>query len=191
MATEEIRKVTDSRVLAALAHPLRRRLIDALKLDGPATASMLAGRTGQAVANVSHHLRVLGTCDLIEEAPELARDRRERWWRPVSAGLRWSTRDFDEDPAAAAVAAAAESLNLDYHMNAVRTWYAASEEERKAWPEGPFATDKWLRLTPGELTELSAEIIAVLDRWATRELPQDGRRREPVYVFAHGVPARP
>ncbi|WP_344937626.1 ArsR/SmtB family transcription factor, partial [Sphaerisporangium flaviroseum] len=89
-----IRKITDSRVLAALAHPLRRRLMDVLKVYGPSTASMLADRTGQAVANVSHHLRVLGASELIEEAPELARDRRERWWRLVSAGVRWTTADF-------------------------------------------------------------------------------------------------
>ncbi|WP_204055391.1 ArsR/SmtB family transcription factor [Microbispora corallina] len=191
MANKEIRQVTDSRVLAALSHPLRRRLMDILKVDGPSTASVLAERTGQAVANVSHHLRVLGACDLIEEAPELARDRRERWWRLVSPGLRWSTRDFADDPAALAVAAAAESLNLDYHMNTVRAWYAAPETDRDAWEGGPFSTDKWLRLTPGELAELAQEVIALLDRWATREAPDDGQRREPVFVFAHGVPAQP
>ena len=47
--TEAARTITDSRVLAAMAHPLRRRLLDALKVDGPSTASMLANRTGQAI----------------------------------------------------------------------------------------------------------------------------------------------
>src|ERR1022692_673414 len=81
MEDYEIRDVTDSRVLAAMTHPLRRRLLSLLKLDGPSTASVLAQRTGQAVGNISHPLHALAAADLIEEVPELARDRRERWWR--------------------------------------------------------------------------------------------------------------
>jgi DNA-binding transcriptional ArsR family regulator len=191
MATSEVRQVTDSRVLAALAHPLRRRLMDVLKVDGPSTVSMLAERTGQAVANVSHHLRVLAAAELTEEAPELARDRRERWWRLVSAGIRWSTPDFGSDPAALAVANAAESLNLDRHMSLVRAWFAASETDRREWSEAAFSTDKWLRLTPAELTELARQIIDLLERWGSREVPDDGQRRDPVFLFAYGVPAQP
>jgi DNA-binding transcriptional ArsR family regulator len=191
MDKAEVRQVTDSRVLAALAHPLRRRLMDALKVYGPSTVSMLAERTGQAVANVSHHLKVLATSELVEEAPELARDRRERWWRPVSAGVRWSQADFDDDPAALAVFNASISLNLDRHTSLVRAWWAASETRAGEWSEGPFSTDKWLHLTPAELTALASEVIGLLDRWATREVPDDGQRREPVFVFAHGVPAQP
>ncbi|MEV4630866.1 helix-turn-helix domain-containing protein [Micromonospora sp. NPDC049523] len=187
----EIRQVTDSRVLAALAHPLRRRLMDALKVDGPSTVSSLADRTGQAVANVSHHLKVLAASELVEEAPELARDRRERWWRPVSAGVRWSQADFVHDPAAMAVFNASLSLNLDRHAGLVRAWWAAAEARAEEWTEGPFSTDKWLHLTPGELAELGGELIGLLDRWANREVPDDGQRREPVFVFAHGVPAQP
>ncbi|MFC0099602.1 hypothetical protein ACFFKH_19035 [Micromonospora marina] len=35
MERPSVRQVTDSRVLAALAHPLRRRLMDVLKVYGP------------------------------------------------------------------------------------------------------------------------------------------------------------
>ncbi|MEH1126601.1 ArsR/SmtB family transcription factor [Micromonospora sp. CPCC 206061] len=189
--TKEIRQVTDSRVLAALSHPLRRRLMDVLKVYGPQTVSQLAERTDQAVANVSHHLKVLGACDLIEEAPELARDRRERWWRRVSAGLRWTTADFDGDPATAAVASAAESLNLDHHVGLVRAWFATDEAERARWQSSAFSADKWLHLTPAELAALERDVLAVFARWADRDLPDDGEQREPVFVFAYAVPARP
>ena len=99
MAERQVRQVTDSRVLAAMSHPLRRRLLDVLAVYGPQPVGTLAERTGQAPANISHHMKVLRESGLVEEAPELSRDRRERWWRPVSAGLRWSGRDFDDDPA--------------------------------------------------------------------------------------------
>jgi hypothetical protein len=44
--------------------------MDVRKADGPSVASALAVPTGQAVGNVSHHLRVPGAGDLIAEAPE-------------------------------------------------------------------------------------------------------------------------
>lgn len=190
MTDPAVRQVTDSRVLAAMSHPLRRRLMDVLKVYGPATASALAGRTDQAVANVSHHLKVLAAADLIAEAPELAKDRRERWWRLVSPSLRWTSGDFDDDPSRQAVASAAVSLNLDRHLSLVRAWYA-TREDRPAWDGAAFSTDKWLHLTPAELGEVEREILGVLDRWARRRVPDDGQTREPVFLFAYGVPAQP
>ena len=109
MTRPEVRTLRDAAPLAALAHPFRSRIMDALKVDGPSTASMLAARTGQAVGNASHHLKVLAAAGLVEEAPELARDRRERWWRLVSAGTRWSRRDL-VDQAAVTAAEEAEAL---------------------------------------------------------------------------------
>jgi DNA-binding transcriptional ArsR family regulator len=187
----QIRQVTDSRVLAAMSHPLRRRLLDVLKVYGPGTVSALAGRTGQAVANVSHHLKVLHDAGLVEQAPELARDRRERWWRLVSSSLRWSSEDFADDPSSAAVAEAAQSLNLEHHVGLVRAWYAAGQDELSRWQDAPFSTDRWLHLTPAELAQLSQQVIALLDAWAAREVPDDGQPREPVFVFTFGVPGQP
>lgn len=184
-------QVTDSRVLAAMAHPLRRRLLTLLDVDGPAMASTLAGRTGQAVGNISHHLKVLGAAGLIEEAPELARDRRERWWRRTAGPVRWSTRDFAGDAATEAIAKAAVSVNLDYQLGQLRSWAEAPEERKARWTEGPFSTDDWLRLDDAELAEFGAELIALIRRWADREVPDDGRDREPVFVFAHAVPGTP
>jgi DNA-binding transcriptional ArsR family regulator len=189
--SQQPRQITDSKVLAAMAHPLRRRLLDILKVYGPATVSTLAERTGQRGANISHHLRVLAEVGLAEEAPDLATDRRERWWRRVSTVLRWSSDDFSDDPAAAAVAEAAQSLNLDRHTSLVRAWYAADEDERARWQGSAFSTDKWLHLTPAELAELSTQVTALFEAWAERPAPDDSQSREPVLVFGYGVPGQP
>ncbi|GAA4377199.1 helix-turn-helix domain-containing protein [Actinomadura verrucosospora] len=186
----DVPKVTDSRVLAAMSHPLRRRLLDVLKVHGPSTASTLADRTDQAVANISHHLKVLAAAGLTVEAPELARDRRERWWRLAAPELRWVTGDFDDDPARQAVAGAAVSLALDRQIGLVRAWHAV-REQRGAWNGAAFSADTWLHLTPAELGELEQELLALLARWERRDVPDDGQPREPVFLFAHGVPAEP
>ena len=191
MTDDDFRQVTDTKVLAAMTHPLRRRLLSLLKLDGPATASLLAQRTGQAVGNISHHLHALAGAGLIEEVPELARDRRERWWRRTAGALRWSSADFADEAASELVFRAAESLNLDYQVSLLRQWAQADDEEHARWPAGPFSTDSWMRLTDAELAELGAEMIALIRRWADRELPADGQRRDPVFVFGRGIPGHP
>ncbi len=191
MTDQEVRQITDSRVLAAMAHPLRGRLLDVLRVNGPSTASMLAEHTGQAVGNISHHLHTLAACELIEEVPELARDRRERWWRRASAATRWSSRDFGGDAASEAVELAASSLNLERQVGFVRAFAGAGDEDRGWWGEGPFSTDSWLQMTPAELAEFSLAVIDLLRHWSEREIPDDGHERRPVFAFARAVPATP
>lgn len=192
-ASEGTRRITDSKALTAMSHPLRRRMLDVLRVYGPSTATAVAERTGQTPANISHHMRVMSKAGLVEEAPELAQTRRERWWRLVPTGLQWSEVDFAEGGGAGAVVAeAALSLNLEHHLNLVRSWHAtAAEAQARRWEDTPFAIDKWLTLTPNELAELSAEMIDLLDRWAIRSVPDDGLHREPVFVFSYAVPAQP
>lgn len=190
--------IDDSRVLAAMSHPARRRLLDALTVDGPSTASALAARTGLAVGSVSHHLKVLRQASLIDEVPGLARDRRERWWRVAALSRRWSSAAFGADPAAEAVAEAAESLNLEHQVAKVRAWRAERDSSGPEWADAAFSTDTWLQLTPAELAQLSQELTALLHRWRDRspsagseQVPGDGARRRSVFVFARGVPAVP
>lgn len=185
-----VRTLTDAASLAALAHPFRGRIMDALKVDGPSTASMLAARTGQAVGNASHHLKVLARAGLIEEAPELARDGRERWWRLVSAGRRWSRRELSRDPAAITAAEEAEALQLRRQIDRISAWLANAGTAPE-WDDAAFASQHWLRLTPDELTTVADELLAVLARWANRTLPDDGEDREAVMVLTRGFPTQP
>ncbi|WP_410600139.1 ArsR/SmtB family transcription factor [Amycolatopsis sp. lyj-90] len=187
MADREVREVHDSKVLAAMSHPLRRRLLDVLRLDGPCTASVLAERTGQAVGNVSHHLKVLAASDLVEEAPELARDRRERWWRRVGYAVSWSPSDFPDDP----VAAAAESLALERQVSMARQWFAERETYPEEWHRAAFATDSWMKLSVAEMAEIEGRIQALLREYSDREQPDDGQERRPVFFATRAVPARP
>jgi len=177
----------DAEVLRAVAHPLRRRLVDVLRVRGPQTATLLGGATDQRVANVSHHLKVLAACGLVAEVPELAKDRRERWWRVERPRLSWSTLDFTDDPTSESAALAAESLGLTRQVDLVRSWAQDPRSRTAPWGAAAFSTDAWAHLTPDELAQLSGELQEVLDRYRGR--PADGR--EPVFLLARGFPATP
>jgi DNA-binding transcriptional ArsR family regulator len=187
--SRQVRTITDAAALAALANPFRARLLDALQVDGPSTASALAARTGQAVGSVSHHLKVLSTAGLVVEAPELARDRRERWWRLVTVGWQWSRAELTE-PAAVTASLAAESLALRRQFDRARDWLD-NHEAAGEWGDAAFATSAWLRVTPEELRAVGTEITAVLRKWRSREIPDDGQERESVYAFGRAFPAQP
>ncbi len=191
MERSGVPRVTDAKVIAAMTHPLRQRLLAVLRLDGPSTVGVLAQRLGQAPGNISHHLKALAAAGLVEEVPELARDRRERWWRRSTPSISWSTEDFKGDAETEAIVRAALSLNLDYQLQQLRHWDVRPDEERARWPKGPFSTDRWLRLTDDELAELQKELVDVLARWEDRELPDDGCERSPVFFFGYAVPGQP
>lgn len=185
-----VRTITEAKALTALANPFRSRMMDALKVDGPSTASALALRTGQAVGSASHHLKVLAEAGLVIEAPELARDRRERWWRLADRGTRWSRADFADDRPAVAAAREAEALTLQRQVARTHEWMA-NAESLPEWDDAAFAAQHWLRLSPDELREVADEIVGVLMKWSDRAVPDDGGEREPVFVYARGFPAQP
>jgi DNA-binding transcriptional ArsR family regulator len=181
-------QIKDAAVLRAVAHPVRRRLLDVLRVDGPSMPSVLARHTGQAVANVSHHLRVLAGAGLIEEAPELARNRKEHWWRMPDRSISWNSADFGGDAAGLAAADAALALDLQRQVELISAWLGSPASQQEPWTSAAFSSDGFLRLSPAELAELGAEIGQVLDRYAGRP---EAPGREPVFVIGRGFPARP
>ncbi|GAA2476551.1 winged helix-turn-helix domain-containing protein [Winogradskya humida] len=181
-------QIKDAAVLKAVAHPVRRRLLDVLRVDGPSMPSVLARVTGQAVANVSHHLRVLAEAGLIEEAPELARNRKEHWWRMPDRSISWQLADFAGDAADLATADAAMAMGLQRQVDLIKTWLGSPASREEPWTSSAFSTDGFLNLSPAELAELGDEIQQVINRFAGRPPAED---REPVFVIGRGFPGRP
>ncbi|MBE8524194.1 helix-turn-helix transcriptional regulator [Amycolatopsis sp. H6(2020)] len=185
--SDDIREIRDSKVLAAMSHPLRRRLMELLYLDGPATASMLAAKSDQAVGNISHHMKVLAAAKLVEEAPELARDQRERWWKRAVKTIRWTSSDFPDDP----VAEAAEVLTLDHQSAIAREWITNRETYPEEWRRAPFSMDTWIRLSTDELDELNERIFLLINEFENRTAPGDGVERRPVFFAARASLGKP
>jgi DNA-binding transcriptional ArsR family regulator len=189
--TRTTRRITDPGVLKALAHPLRLRLYELLSARGPATATRLGDHLGEAAGLLSYHLRQLAAHGYVEEAPELARDGRERWWRVVPGGISWSTADFLGEPGPRAVAATAERQMLARQLDRLQQYTDGQDDWGNDWVDAAIGTDALMRLTPDELRALGAEVQAVVSRWANRDLPTDGAQRADVFAFVHAFPFHP
>ena len=82
----QIPNISDMRMLRGLAHPVRNRILEEMASGGAMRATDVAERLAIPANHASFHLRQLAKYGLVEEAPELARDRRDRVWRLVHAG---------------------------------------------------------------------------------------------------------
>src|SRR6476661_469416 len=87
----------DAAALKVLAHPLRARLLSALRVDGPATATDLATRLGTNSGATSYHLRKLESVGLVSDTGE--GEGKRRLWRAATDFHTWEPSDFagDED----------------------------------------------------------------------------------------------
>jgi DNA-binding transcriptional ArsR family regulator len=182
--------LTDPQALRAIAHPLRVRLYELLTAEGPASVSQLAEKLGAMVGTVSYHLRQLETYGYIEAAPELAKSRRETWWRAVPGGLRWSEVALEEAPGGREASDAARRVLFGRQIDRLRSWNQRSDEWDSSWRSAAFSTDMLLTLTPAELEQFGKDVSAVVHRWVeeTRDgASRDGDRQQ-VFFFAHAFP---
>src|SRR5689334_19101274 len=89
----------DPRILRAIAHPTRNRILAELHANGSIRAADIARALDIPANQASFHLRQLAKYGLVEEAPEEARDKRDRVWRLVdSEGIRFRTQDMLDQP---------------------------------------------------------------------------------------------
>lgn len=119
----------DRRLVRALAHPLRVRILTSLGTD-KASPNQLATRLDEALSNLSYHTRVLLECDcieLVETRP--ARGAVEHFYRAKPHAFIGS-REWQEVPAALRTAVAGESLQA-FMEQAVASLEAGTLPERK------------------------------------------------------------
>src|SRR6476469_4307603 len=81
----ELRRVHDPKLLRAIAHPLRNRILTELEASGSLRAADIARVLDVPANQASFHLRQLAKYGLVEEDVAAARDKRDRVWRTTSA----------------------------------------------------------------------------------------------------------
>ncbi|MFI1092090.1 helix-turn-helix domain-containing protein [Streptomyces sp. NPDC020917] len=188
----EMRRITDPEALKGLAHPLRRQLFRQVAQFGPTTGAVLAKRLGLDAGQIAYHLRELARHGFLEEAPELAKNRRERVWRAAPGAFSFSERDF-EAPEMQAVAGAIGAQMAVQQFERLGVWQRGAESWDESWQQAMTSSESYLRLSAQELTDLCDELHTVLRRYRD-EARQDARPddgREHVFLFFHAFPERP
>jgi DNA-binding transcriptional ArsR family regulator len=182
-------------LLMAFHHPIRRWLTELLGVEGPANVGQLAAHTGLAVGSVSHHLKVLHQQDLVEPAPELARDTRESWWRLKSRSMSWSVLDFDEGTLGRRVAETAEAENFRYQVRAMQEWLRRAPGESHGWRTAANSVDTYVAATEDQVRDFARRLTALVSEWSaecmadTAENPDADRR--PIRAVARVFPSDP
>jgi predicted ArsR family transcriptional regulator len=170
-------KVSDPRILRAIAHPQRVRILGELTAAGHLRAADVAAVLDIPANQASFHLRQLAKYGLIELAPERARDARDRVWRPVHEhGLALDVEQMEKGPGGKATVAVWRRQAAARAKETVDQAYA----NRKPRDAHVMISDDWVRLTKAEAKELADELIAMQERWQDRTLatpPGKGERR--------------
>ncbi|MEU6481466.1 helix-turn-helix domain-containing protein [Streptomyces sp. NPDC047017] len=178
----------DARSLRGLAHPLRMQLLDALRLNGPATASQLAERLGESSGSTSYHLRQLAAHGFVEDAPEHGKGR-ERWWRAAIEGLR-----FDDDLLESANPAVRGAADLYLHEIAtthareVSTWLGTRDDRRADWVGSTDLSSMTLRLTPERTRDLIEKMHDLVESYREAPGAEAPPGAETVRIHTHAFP---
>lgn len=172
MTTNEPSRPLDARMLRALAHPLRMRMLELLQADGPATATGLGKRVGESSGTTSWHLRQLAEAGLVDEDSERG-NKRERWWKPAQKSTRMRVVDFIDDPDLAAPLDTYLRSVIEHRYEAESRFVSELPRWIDQWYDKAVFSDVRLSLTPEEAAAMSAEVDAVIERYRRDARPGD------------------
>jgi DNA-binding transcriptional ArsR family regulator len=174
----------DAKAVQVLAHPLRSRLLSALRSGGPATATALAERLNTNTGATSYHLRKLESVGIVEETGE--GHGRERWWRASTEMHTFTQRDVAYDPDGQAAADWLRRYYLRSFVDRYQAWLDVHASWPLEWQEVADASDYLLRLSPRRLAELETEMTALLERF--RDPDPGDPDAQPIEVHLHAFP---
>ena len=180
----------DSRALQVLAHPLRSRLLTALRMDGPATATALAGTLGTNTGATSYHLRKLASVGLVEETGE-GRGK-ERPWQAASEMHEFTERDVAGDPDGRAATDWLRRHYLRAFIDRYEAWLDTQSTWSLDWQEAAGASDYAIHVSPARLAAFNDEFSVLIERYRRGSgEPDDGSDasdEQTVHVHLHAFP---
>jgi DNA-binding transcriptional ArsR family regulator len=169
----------DSAALKVLAHPLRSRLLSALRVGGPATATDLATRLATNSGATSYHLRRLEAVGLVADTGE--GEGKRRLWRAATDYHTWDPSDFagDDDSETAL-----NWLVRDYarHFSEqFERWLDVETTWPMPWRDAAGMSDGFVIATAEQVEAFKAELDELLARYRRLGQGNPNARRLAVY----------
>jgi hypothetical protein len=154
-------KLTDPRMMRALAHPARIAIWTHLGLRGPATAPECAAVAGLSPSACSYHLRTLARYGFVDEDRASAADGRERPWR--ARLLAFTMNDSPGQSAAESVASQLLVENIRAAAEETRLRYLDRKSEYPAdWQAAAGEAFSVAHVTAAELKKLREQVLEVM-----------------------------
>jgi predicted ArsR family transcriptional regulator len=172
----------DRRALAMLAHPMRSRLLDELRVSGPATATTLAAVLHTNSGATSYHLRKLAQVSLVIDHGQ-GSGRRRLWSASTESRPRDEvpSGDTDNPDAQAAVTwLARDYLNL--FTDRAEQWLDTQDRWPTDWREQVGLSDHLVQVTAGQLLALRSDLAEVLERYRRVGAGNPDAKRVSVYL---------
>ena len=180
-------RISDPKVMRALAHPARLTILEELGLGRAGTATEFAAICGLTPSATSYHLRALAKVGLVEEAPSRG-DGRERVWRAAHTSLSIHTEETDSPET---LSAARDLMDVMLARDEVQIgrWFDNAESEPKEWYDAAGMTRQQVYLTATELTELFRTVEKLLEPYGRIERPDPPEGARKVGVLFRAIPA--
>ena len=157
-------RISDPKVMRALAHPARLTILEELGLGRAGTATEFAAICGLTPSATSYHLRALAKAGLVQEAPGRG-DGRERVWQLVSSsGIEIAS--GPDDPEAMRAEQGFVEVFLARSEARTRSWVARWPQESTEWYYATRMTEHVITVTSEELTELNAKVYELVRQYS-------------------------
>lgn len=189
MSSEEVSRpslnLTDPKAMRALAHPVRMALLELFDVTPTLTATQASEALGESPANCAFHLRTLAKYGFIGEVG--GGRGRERPWRLTHGSLTVSS-SRGQDPRTRIAAETLGSAMLGRWLDRIRRTMTARPWAEE-WEPAVNASNNVRYLTAGEVTEVMAELLQVVDRYRDRTgdpaLRPKGARPVDINIFSY------
>lgn len=184
-APRETQPVHDPRMLRAIAHPVRNRVLHELSAGGSMRAADVARELGIPPNQASFHLRQLAKYGLVEEDPGAARDKRDRVWK-LASEQGWSANlgELESAPGGRAAVQVFRRNAAAWGHVVVDAVYAAPGDADREKGTVRTVTEEAVRLTKDEAQQLTADLEAVVAQWAERTRGRDDADRRTYLLFS-------
>ena len=170
--------LTEPRALLALAAPVRLRIFDTLRRDGPLSPAALAASLDEDETAVEAALEEFDACGLavVEDGK----------WRATGRGFVFEMPDDPEGQEAARQLANAVLLQ---YVDLPRRWLEDEEPRLSVdWLRAAGAFNARMALTPDELRELQTGLEFLIEPYASREPAEAPDGAAQVRILAYFMP---
>jgi predicted ArsR family transcriptional regulator len=159
-------RLDNATALRAYAHPVRMKLILALRTRGPLTATQAGRLLGESSGTCSFHLRQLAKYGLVEETGEGIG--REKPWRATTTATTWD--EVQKTPEATAAASLLSGVLAESYFAQLMRWLEARPQESEEWQRAAFVGDYFLWVTADELAQIGRDLLAITDQYFERQV---------------------